>query len=195
MIIIIIRVCLCPCRKGWYARMIISLSDIMSGKDKIKQMTISLEMENFHLDGVDYEFAKKNEVECTITVLGDRKVLLESQTNLSLLIPCSRCLDDVEVPFDIVISRELDFNESSADRIKELDEQNYIDGYNLDVDLLIFDEILLGFPLKVLCKPDCKGICKVCGKNLNREFCNCEQSVGDPRMLAIQDIFKNYKEV
>ena len=195
MVIIIIRVCLCPCRKGWYARMIISLSDIMSGKDKIKQMTMPLELEKFHLDGIDYEFAKKNVVECTVTVLGDRKVLLESQTNLSLLIPCSRCLDDVEVPFDIVISRELDFNESSADRIKELDEQNYIDGYNLDVDLLIFDEILLGFPLKVLCKPDCEGICKVCGKNLNREFCDCEQSVGDPRMLAIQDIFKNYKEV
>ena len=186
---------MCPCRKGWYARMIISLSDIMSGKDKIKQMTMPLELEKFHLDGIDYEFAKKNVVECTVTVLGDRKVLLESQTNLSLLIPCSRCLDDVEVPFDIVISRELDFNESSADRIKELDEQNYIDGYNLDVDLLIFDEILLGFPLKVLCEQDCKGICKVCGKNLNREFCDCEQSVGDPRMLAIQDIFKNYKEV
>ena len=93
------------------------------------------------------------------------------------------------------VSRELDFNESDRDRIEELDEQNYIDGYNLDVDLLIFDEILLGFPLKVLCKPDCEGICKTCGKNLNKESCDCEQSVGDPRMLAIQDIFKNFKEV
>ena len=125
--------------------MIINLSDIMSGKDSIKQITTSLEMEHFHLDGVDYEFAKKDAVECTITILGDRKVLLESKTCLSLLIPCSRCLEDVEISFDIEISRELDFNESDSDRIKELDEQNYIDGYNLDVDLLIFDEILLGF--------------------------------------------------
>lgn len=175
--------------------MIIHLSDIMSGKDKIKQMTVPLEMKYFHVNGTDYEFAKKNPVECTITVVGDRKILLESQTNLSLLIPCSRCLEEVEIPFDISASKELNFNESDADRIKELDEQNYIDGYNLDVDLLIFDEILLGFPLKVLCKPDCKGICKVCGKNLNKESCDCEQSVGDPRMLAIQDIFKKHKEV
>ena len=175
--------------------MIINLSDIMSGKDSIKQITAPLELEHFSLDGVDYEFAKKNAVECTITVLGDRKVLLESQTSLSLLIPCSRCLEEVEIPFNIEVSKELDFNESDSDRIEELDEQNYIDGYNLDVDLLIFDEILLGFPLKVLCKPDCEGICKTCGKNLNKESCDCEQSVGDPRMLAIQDIFKNFKEV
>ena len=167
----------------------------MSGKDKIKQITVPLEMEHFHLDGTDYAFVKKDAVECTVTVLGDRKVLLESQTSLSLLIPCSRCLEDVEIPFEISISRELDFNESDDDRIEKLDEQNYIDGYNLDVDLLIFDEILLDFPLQVLCKPDCKGICKVCGKNLNKGICDCEQSVGDPRMLAIQDIFKNFKEV
>lgn len=167
----------------------------MSGKDRIKQITVPLEMKHLHLDGTDYEFVKKNTVECTITILGERKILLESQTSLSLLIPCSRCLDDVEIPFDISVSKELDFSESDADRIRELDEQNYIDGYNLDVDLLIFDEILLGFPLKVLCKPDCEGICKICGKNLNKEFCDCDQSVGDPRMSVIQDIFKKYKEV
>ena len=53
------------------------------------------------------------------------------------------------------MSKELDFNDSDADRVKELDELNYIDGYNLDLDLLIFDEILIGFPLQVLCSPDC----------------------------------------
>ena len=175
--------------------MIINLSDIMSGKDSIKQITAPLELEHFSLDGVDYEFAKKNAVECMITVLGNRKVLLESQTSLSLLIPCSRCLEDVEIPFDIKVSKELDFNESDQDRIEELDEQNYIDGYNLDADQLVDNELLMNLPMKVLCKEECKGICNKCGTNLNVSTCDCDTSSLDPRMAVIQDIFKQFKEV
>ncbi|MSS63304.1 YceD family protein [Velocimicrobium porci] len=175
--------------------MIIQLSDIMSGKDKMKHIEAPIELNQFKLDGMEYEFVKKNPVAFCFTVTGEKRMLVEGKTSLSLLIPCGRCLDDVEIPFDIEISKDLDFNNTDADRIKELDELNYIDGYNLDVDLLIFDEILVHFPLQVLCSEDCKGICKVCGTNLNKESCSCDQSVGDPRMSAIQDIFKNFKEV
>lgn len=167
----------------------------MSGKDKMKHIEAPIELNRFKLDGMEYEFVQKNPVALCFTVTGDKKMLMEGKTSLSLLIPCGRCLDDVEIPFDIEISKDLDFNNTDADRIKELDELNYIDGYNLDVDLLIFDEILIRFPLQVLCSEDCKGICKVCGANLNKESCSCNQSVGDPRMSAIQDIFKNFKEV
>ncbi len=175
--------------------MLINLSEIMSVKGKIKHIEVPFERENFRLDGIDYNFVVKNPMELTITNLGDRKVMLEGNTKLSLLIPCSRCLEGVETFFDIHISKDLDFNETDEDRIKELDETNYIDGYNLDVDQLVYDEILIDFPLKVLCSDTCKGICNVCGANLNKETCNCDQAVGDPRMSVIRDIFNNFKEV
>lgn len=180
--------------------MIISLSDIMSVKNKAKHIDAVLESDSFKLNGMDYVIAQKETVSLDIISLGDRsisdrKVSITARTRLTIIVPCSRCLEDVAVSFDIDRSKELDFSESDTDRIKDLDELNYIDGYNLDVDLLIFDEILLDFPLQVLCKPGCKGICKTCGTNLNRKTCDCEQSVGDPRMSVIQDIFKNYKEV
>ncbi|MEG1459230.1 MAG: DUF177 domain-containing protein [Acetivibrio sp.] len=175
--------------------MIISLSEVMSVKNKIERIEAPLELRCFKLDGVEYSFAEKGMVSFEIVSKKDRHISFEAKTKLSLIIPCGRCLDDVKIPFDIQVSKDLDFNETDADRIKDLDEINYIDGYNLDVDLLIYDEILLDFPFQVLCKPHCKGICKVCGGNLNRQSCDCEQSVGDPRMSVIQDIFKNYKEV
>jgi uncharacterized protein len=175
--------------------MLINLSEIMSVKGKIKHIEVPLERENFHLDGTDYDFVVKNPLNLTISNLGDRKVMLEGNTNLSLLIPCSRCLEGVEIFFDINISKGLDFNETDEDRIKELDETNYIEGYNLDVDQLVYDEILIDFPMKVLCSDTCKGICNVCGANLNKETCNCDQVVGDPRMSVIRDIFNNFKEV
>lgn len=175
--------------------MIISLSEIMSVKNKTEHIEAPLELSCFTLDGMEYEFAEKGQVLLDISSKGNREISFTAKTKLSLILPCGRCLDDVKIPFDIQVSKDLDFNDTDDDRIKDLDELNYIDGYNLDIDLLIYDEVLLNFPLQVLCKPDCKGICKVCGTNLNKQSCDCDQSVGDPRMSVIQDIFKNYKEV
>ena len=72
---------------------------------------------------------------------------------------------------------------------------DYLIGFDLDVDKLIYGEILVNWPMKVLCKEDCKGICKVCGMNLNKGDCNCQRTELDPRMAAIQDVFNKFKEV
>ena len=86
-------------------------------------------------------------------------------------------------------------NLTDEERIANLDEQPYLQGYNLDVDQLVRDELLLNLPMKVLCDEDCKGICNRCGANLNHETCDCDRSSLDPRMSVIQDIFKQFKEV
>ena len=80
------------------------------------------------------------------------------------------------------------------DQDKE-NEADYMIGFDLDVDRLIYDEILVNWPMKVLCKADCKGICKQCGVNLNQQDCDCQKTELDPRMAAIQDIFNKFKEV
>ena len=73
---------------------------------------------------------------------------------------------------------------------------SYIDEERvLDVDRLIFNEILVNWPAKVLCKSDCKGICPKCGTNLNLATCDCEQGELDPRMAQFQDVFNKFKEV
>lgn len=171
--------------------MMINLSEIMSVKGKIKHMEVPLTMEEFWLDGMKYEIISKDTVKLTISHIGEKRLLLEANTKVSLLIPCSRCLEGVETFFDISISKELDFNDTDNDRVRELDETNYMDGYNLDVDILVYNEILIEFPMQVLCKEDCKGICFVCGKNQNENTCDCDKTVGDPRMSAIRDIFNN----
>ena len=63
------------------------------------------------------------------------------------------------------------------------------------MDELILEEVIPLLPTKVLCDEDCRGLCPVCGTNLNKEECGCDRTVKDPRMAAIQDIFKNFKEV
>ncbi len=86
-------------------------------------------------------------------------------------------------------------NLSEEERVNELDESSYIAGTDLDVDLMIYLEVLMSWPLKVLCNENCKGICSQCGKNLNVDSCNCEDQPKDLRMAAISDIFSKFKEV
>lgn len=175
--------------------MLISLSEIMTTKDKVEHVQIPIEMEKFDFQGESYRFVKKDLLELTITNLGNRRVMMEGSTNISLNLFCSRCLKDLVYPMNLNISKEIDFNLSEEERAESLDETNYLIGYNLDTDILIYDEILIGFPTKLLCSENCKGICKNCGANLNEKTCNCDNTEYDPRMSVIRDIFSKFKEV
>lgn len=172
--------------------MLINLAEIMSVRGKIQHIEAPFELTSFRFDGIEYNFVKKQPIQLTISSLGERKVRIECNTELSILIPCSRCLEEVDVPFVIHFSKELDFQEAAENEMDELEETNYIIGYNLDVDILVSEEIMIHFPAKVLCKKACKGICSTCGKNQNKGTCDCASQGKDPRMLAIQDIFKNF---
>lgn len=172
--------------------MLINLSEVMSVKDKVKHIEVPFEKEAIELDGMKYQISKKSMVDLKIANLGDRKVSIKADAEICLLIPCSRCLEDVEVSFDIHFDKKADFRQTEDDKVDDINEMSYITDFDLDVDLLIYGEILLDFPLKVLCKEDCKGICNSCGKNLNKGSCECDLQPKDPRMAAIQDIFKNF---
>ena len=95
--------------------------------------------------------------------------------------------------FPIRIGKEFDL--TGQDEERSMESSNFMTGTNLDVDQLIFGEILVSWPMKVLCREDCKGICKRCGANLNLTECQCPKTELDPRMAAIQDIFNQFKEV
>ena len=106
---------------------------------------------------------------------------------------CSLAVTDVE-NFHIVIGKSI-LKLSEEERIEALDESSFIQNKELDTDKLLHNEILINWPMRVLCKEDCKGICSRCGANLNQGSCDCDTADLDPRMAVISDIFKNFKEV
>lgn len=174
--------------------MLINLSEILSSSGKVEHKEAPIELKSFKLEGSEYEFALKTPVKFSFTNTGKKKVLIEAKINISLMVPCSRCLNHVETFFEINSTKNIDFKINEEDRIKELDELNFIRGYNLDVDIFVYNEIFLDFPMKVLCHNTCKGLCNVCGLDLNHGTCSCEDTALDPRMSVIQDIFKNQND-
>ncbi len=126
-------------------------------------------------------------------------VLVNAAVRLEVMIPCARCLADVRTPLSFDIEKRLRIADSGTDSAglfdDEMEETDYMTGFELDTDKLVYNEILVNWPMKVLCREECKGICKVCGMNLNKGVCSCRKTEPDPRMAAIQDIFNEFKEV
>ena len=175
--------------------MLINLSELFPVEGKSKTYTVPLEMTQFKGSDCSYKIVEKEPVTLVVTNQGERVLTVAGKAVLSLEMPCARCLDSVIVPFELEIDQELDMNQTKEDRIEALDEQFYINGYNLDVDQLVGNELTLNLPMRVLCSDNCKGICNRCGTNLNRGTCDCDNRSLDPRMSVIQDIFKQLKEV
>ena len=67
-------------------------------------------------------------------------------------------------------------------------------GDGIDVCDVLETCFILGMDQKFLCKDDCKGLCGVCGKNLNDGPCGCGKQI-DPRMAALAQLLDDIQEV
>ena len=173
----------------------IALNDVLKDDGKILRVDADFGPDTFEMKLGKYPITRKTPVSLVLTNKGKRNLLIQGRMDLTILIPCGRCLEEVPVEFELDFEKKIDMNLTEEERREALDECAYIHGYDLDVDELVYSEILVNWPMKVLCREDCKGICKVCGMNLNKGECNCQRTELDPRMAAIQDVFNKFKEV
>jgi DUF177 domain-containing protein len=100
--------------------------------------------------------------------------------------PCMRCLRDA------VIEDRLDLREYQATSPGESDELStpYLENGNLDISAWARDALVLTLPTQILCKPDCAGLCPICGKDLNTEPHTHEEAEIDPRWSALEELKK-----
>lgn len=171
----------------------VELADIISCENKEVSKQVEIDLMSFNSRLGEFPIVKKAPFVLKLTNEENKRLLIQGEAEVTIEVPCDRCLQDVEQEFHIVVDKELDL--TNQDEEKHMNEADYMIGTNLDVDKLIFGEILVSWPMKVLCKEDCKGICKRCGANLNITECQCQKTEPDPRMAAIQDIFNKFKEV
>ena len=173
----------------------IHLSDVTDSEGKHIQLQPELKLDKISFQMGDYPILEKTPVELEITNTGNKVLELKGIGSVTVGIPCDRCLEQVAVKIPYEIEQKLDMKKSDTERVQDLDENDYLTGMDLDVDRLVYLEVLMSWPLKVLCREDCKGICSRCGKNLNKGSCGCAEEPKDPRMAAISDIFSKFKEV
>ena len=174
--------------------MIIDISKVVKSINKEVSEEVSIELTSFESRLGDFPILQKSPVVLTITNQENKTLFIRGAVDVTLSIPCGRCLEEVPTQICFDIDKKLDINDGILVD-DEMEENDYLIGFELDVDKLVYAEILVNWPMRVLCKEDCEGICKVCGANLNKGDCGCQRTELDPRMAAIQDIFSKFKEV
>jgi uncharacterized protein len=173
---------------------IINISDIIESANRERTERVSIEMDVFSSRLGNFPILDIQPIELHLVNQENEHVLITGTVDMEVSIPCARCLEEVPTHLHFDIDKTLDIKDGTIVD-EEMEETDYLIGFELDVDRFVYAEILVNWPMRVLCKEDCKGICKVCGMNLNSGACNCQRTELDPRMAAIQDIFKQFKEV
>ncbi len=127
--------------------------------------------------------------------LQDSGCLIRGNIKGLVILPCNRCAEDTPVRLD------QDFDEFEEYALPE-------DGGNgeeavfppesavfsedgalfLNLAALLWEEFSLALPSSPLCRPDCKGLCPICGRNLNQGACGCGGDAGDPRLAALRHL-------
>jgi len=110
-------------------------------------------------------------------------------------LPCSRCAEDAAAPFDERFEHfvALPSPEDEAN-VQEYEEETHVrivagGAPELNLAGLCGEEFVLALPVKVLCAPDCKGLCPECGANRNETVCACVGEA-DPRLAVLRGLKK-----
>ena len=180
--------------------MLMNLTDIFHSENRTITTEAVFETDTVKQGAEEYKVKKASPVVLTLKNIGKDAVLVHANADVVLSLTCDRCLKEVEYPFELdfevrVYSPEYRKDEGTNEEDEETDGTDFLDGYYLKVDDLIYSEILLNWPMKILCREDCKGICRICGKDLNTGTCGCDTFVPSPGLAGIKEIFNANKEV
>ncbi len=144
--------------------------------------------------GADVDFTVASPVKLAFDIYKDKSTFrLVGRTETTLEIPCSRCLEPMLLPvnaeFDL---RYQPHSTNTGEGEREIEEDDlttaFYENDEIDLDHLIREQFYLALPMKPLCTPDCKGLCSICGTNLNRGTCNCTHEAEDPRFAVLKTL-------
>ncbi|WP_129597280.1 YceD family protein [Anaerophilus nitritogenes] len=100
---------------------------------------------------------------------------------------CHRCLKKFEQNFCGEVDEKLVAEDSLE---AETGECYVIKSKQLDLSEIIQNTLIESLPMKIVCHEDCKGLCLVCGKNLNEDTCECLKDEIDPRLAKLKDLLQ-----
>ena len=169
--------------------MIIQFSDLISSKNRKKEINVTYDLEPLYFDGEKIEAVEALSVVGNITSVGD-VLTLRASIKTKLNLNCSRCLEAFIYPIDIEIEERFTNN----NELQNDEEIIFVDGNILDITEIVENVIISTLPIKRLCTDNCRGLCYQCGKNLNEGSCNCNTNDVDLRLAKLQELFGN-KEV
>ena len=173
--------------------MLLDLSRIKGPHEHFEQVYPA---EAFAADREDFRVAAP--VSLAFEIFKDKShYRLAGRTQTVIELPCSRCLEPITIEVDAPFDLRYQPHTSAAaagkhDPEREIEEDDFATAFyeNDEIDLgqLMHEQLYLAVPMKPLCGSTCRGLCPVCGTNLNRGTCECRPGWDDPRFAVLKTL-------
>jgi len=160
--------------------MLFELKSVFQNEGEEKQVNYKLDIADIDIDGV---FPFRTPIDVTATAMNRASLVsLTIRACFSYSRSCDRCSTDFTREMDMLFEHKL------AQTLVDDGNDDYIEtpDFKLELDDIVISDILLSLPQKNLCKDDCKGLCQICGKNLNEGDCSCDKREIDPRLEMLK---------
>lgn len=133
----------------------------------------------------------KGSAELLANTLGE--IRIRGHLRVKMGCECDRCLEPAEFPLDSDF--DLFYRPEARDGFEEevkIDEGEseiaFYEGDGVDLKDVLREYVLLSLPMQRICRPDCHGICPMCGQNRNLAECGCEAKPLDDRWSALKKV-------
>lgn len=169
--------------------MIIDLSSFLDGTNDLLHFEGELELDSLDLSGRDIVIVGPIEYKGEIFKIdGEKAINIRISYAYSEI--CHRCLKPTTNQVKTILSGKLVKGKEEVDGEYEgYDEMFYYENDILDIKEYILNQVVLSLPMKSLCNSNCKGLCSICGTDLNNTSCNCIQEKIDPRFEKLKNFF------
>ena len=165
--------------------MLLDLKSIFAVEGSVLPIDYEMDMSEVEYSGV---FPLKKPVKIQGSVFNKASVVnLELKITYEYEASCDRCGELKTAVYESCISRALAVSIEG----EESDTIITVEDMKFDVDEFVFSEVYLSLPMKHLCKEDCKGLCPMCGKNLNFGECDCQSDDIDPRLAKLKELLND----
>ncbi len=162
--------------------MLFELKSVFQNEGEEKQVKYKLDFSDIDIDGV---FPFKTPIDVTATAK-NRASLVSVKIDVSFdyVRNCDRCSEEYTRHMN------MSFTHNIAQTLVDDGNDDYIEtpDFMLELDEVVTSDVLLSLPQKNLCKSDCKGLCAVCGQNLNFGECSCNDKQIDPRLEILKQL-------
>ena len=170
--------------------MIVNVSSI------IKETGAKIDIEG-QVSMSDTEFLGEYRFKTPLIVSGSisnngKSLVLRANAEGQMITACARCMKEITIPVSFEIEEGLLKKGSVTDEELEGDEDAVVfTDDDVLMDDIVRDNFIMKVPGKYLCSEDCRGLCPVCGADLNEGECGCDKEQIDPRWASLLDIMKN----
>jgi len=124
-------------------------------------------------------------------------LLVRGHLHVTLRMPCVRCLKEGEQELEIEVEEEF-ASEGAGPEVRTIDrdepELSAMTDFVLDAQEFARQQVVASVPMSFLCRPDCRGICPECGKDLNEGPCQCPTESGDHRWASLGELLRKTDE-